>query len=95
MSHLLSVLENADLSSSCSTSQTSCSASVSQTSCMADDDDAVNAAAATELLPARQVRFASGDTTLKPSTSTGLPTRPFTLLFFQVNFDHYNRFTVQ
>jgi len=37
VSHLLSVLDNAELSSSCSASQTSCSGSVSQTSCVADD----------------------------------------------------------
>jgi len=35
--HLLSVLDNTELSSSCSTSRTSCSGSVSQTSCVTDD----------------------------------------------------------
>ena len=45
--HLLSVLDNAELSSSsCSASQTSCTASVSQTSYALDDDDDVDAAAA-------------------------------------------------
>lgn len=43
VSHLLSVLDNAELSSSCSASQTSCSGSVSQTSCVMDD--AIDAAA--------------------------------------------------
>ena len=52
--HLLSVLDNAELSSSCSASQTSCSESVSQTSCVTDD--AVDAAAVSCHSPDSQVK---------------------------------------
>jgi len=63
VSHLLSVLDNAELSSSCSASQTSCSGSASQTSCAADDNATTS----------RHVMFASGETATQPTTSTGLP----------------------
>jgi len=54
--HLLNVLDNTELSSSCSTSRTSCSGSVSQTSCVTDD--AIDtAAAATQHLSDRQGVF--------------------------------------
>jgi len=75
VSHLLSVLNNAELSSSCSASQTSCSASLSETSCVADDD-AVDSA--TKLLRDRQVLVTGGDAAPQQTTSTSLPS----LLFF-------------
>ena len=54
VSHLLSVLDNAELSSSCSASQTSCSGSGSQTSCVMGD--AVDTAAVSCRAPDLQVK---------------------------------------
>jgi len=78
--HLLSVLDNAELSSSCSTSRTSCSESVSQSSCMIDDvADTATAAAQHQ---DHQGMLTGGDAALQPSKCTGLPHLPFCSPFY-------------
>ena len=77
VSHVLNVLDNAELSSSCSASQTSCSGSVSQTSCVTDD--AFDGPAAMPHSPDLQVTHS--DTVLQLPQSTGLPAAPCESLF--------------
>ena len=77
VSHLLSMLDNAELSSSCSAS---CSASVSQASC-ATEDDAVDTVAVPRHSPDPHVVCNSDDVALDPSKSTGLLCLPLDSVF--------------
>ena len=71
--HVLRALDSAELSSSCSASQTSCSESLSQNSGVADDVDTTPAAQHSTDVP---VTITNSDTALQPFKSTGLPHLP-------------------